>query len=163
MIRAGPNKIVSPSFGLFVKALIIKIIKGNRKTNIDQVIWKLITPFATLLISFILSFFDTHIIIGTMMPRIGKNINVRADKFNNFKKPVSSFIVQSISSSGLTFSASAILLNVSPVGSVSPFSIRWIVLKLSPEFSVNSSWDKPFLFLNSFTLLAKFLFFILRI
>ena len=62
--------------------------------------------------------------IGTKIPGIGKNRNVSAERFRNIKYLLSSFITQSINSSGFTFNALDNRLSESPDGFVSPFSIR---------------------------------------
>ena len=103
--------------------------RRNQKNGIKasmnvQVISKLINSLPILLTPFNLSFLDVHMIKGTKTPSKGKNINDSADKFRKIKYPMSSFIVQSINSSGLIFKAFDILLIVSPVGLLSPFSIR---------------------------------------
>jgi hypothetical protein len=103
--------------------------KRNHKKGIEnrsnvQVISKLIRSFPNLLMFLIFPFRDVHNINGIKIPSSGKNRKVRADRFRNVKYLLSSFIDQSINSSGFTFNAFDNRLSDSPVGFVSPFSIR---------------------------------------
>ena len=98
--------------------------KGMKNKSNVQVISKLIRSFPNLLIFLILPFLEVHNMNGTKIPSKGKNRKVRAERFRNVKYFLSSFIDQSINSSGFKFNAFDNRLSDSPVGFVSPFSIR---------------------------------------
>ena len=96
---------------------------GMKNRNNVQVISKLIRSLPNLLMFLIFPFLDVHRMNGIKIPRRGKNRKVRAERLRNVKYLLSSFMDQSINSSGFKFNAFDSRLSDSPVGFVSPFSI----------------------------------------
>lgn len=127
-----------------------KIKKMN--SIIVHVIWKFRMDLPIVSTFLILSFLITQIANGIIVPSNGNAKNPNWDKLSTVSIFLSSCTLHSITSSGDTFNATANLLRVSPRGTDSPFSIRWIVLRLNPVLSASSSWDSPCLILKSFTL-----------
>ena len=131
-------------------------IPENEKKTSDQVIWKFKIDFPVSSTPLTFSFSKIHMMNGTKIPKIGKAINNSWERFNIVNTFLSSFVFQLISSSGDDPKAIASLLKESPLGTVSPFSILWIVRKLSPDSEASWFCEKPTLWRYSFILSAIF-------
>lgn len=112
-----------------------KIAQMKRtKTAIVHVVWKFNTFFATSFIPASLSLFEFQKINGISIFNNGKTRKNNDDKFNICNAVVSSFSAHSINSLGKMLNVLAKHCSEFPWGSVSPFSIRWMVRSLNRTY-----------------------------